>query len=74
MKNIGTIILIIGVLVILGSVVLTDAQSFNPADSNSGTHAAAAIFFGGIAIGGVGIVLLANSLPNYGEKAKRGKA
>ncbi len=74
MKNIGTLILIIGVLVILGSVVLTPAHSFNPSDSNNGIHSAAAVFFGGIAIGGVGIVLLANSLPNYGEKAKRGKA
>ena len=74
MKNIGILILIIGVSVILGSVVLTDSHSFNPADSNNGTHAAAAIFFGGIAIGGVGIVLLANSLPNYGDKVKRGKA
>lgn len=71
MKNIGTLILIIGVLIVVGSVVLTDAHSFNPADSASGTHAAAALFFGGLAIGGVGIVLLANSLPNYREKSKR---
>ena len=71
MKNIGIIILIIGVLIVVGSVVLTDAHSFNPADTEAGTHAAAGIFFGGLAIGGVGIVLLANSLPNYREKAKR---
>ncbi len=71
MKNIGTIILIIGVLIVVGSVVLTNAHSFNPADSDSGTHAAAAIFFGGLAVSGVGIVLLANSLPDYRERAKR---
>ncbi|HTN21507.1 MAG TPA: hypothetical protein VL125_13580 [Pelobium sp.] len=71
MKSIGTIILIIGVLIVVGSVVLTNAHSFNPADSDSGTHAAAGIFFGGLAIGGLGIVLLANSLPNYREKSKR---
>lgn len=71
MKNIGTLILIIGVLIVIGSVVLTDAHSFNPADAASGTKAAAAIFFGGLALGGVGIVMLANSLPNYREKSKR---
>jgi len=73
-KNIGTLILIIGVLVIVSSVVLTPAATFNPADSSAGTKAAAAIFFGGVAISGVGIVLLANSLPNYGEKAREKRA
>nr|WP_294894264.1 hypothetical protein [uncultured Pedobacter sp.] len=71
MKNIGILILIIGVLIVVGSVVLTNAHSFNPADSDNGTHAAALIFFAGLAVGGVGIVMFANSLPNYREKSKR---
>ena len=68
-KNIGTLILIIGILIVVGSVALTNAHSFNPADSDSGTHAAALVFFGGLAVFGVGVVMLANSLPNYKEKS-----
>ncbi|RKD16285.1 hypothetical protein BCY91_05285 [Pelobium manganitolerans] len=72
MKNIGTIILVIGILIVVGSIVLTNAHSFNPADSSSGTHAAAGWFFGGLAVFGVGVVMLANSLPDYRQRNNRG--
>jgi flagellar basal body-associated protein FliL len=67
-KTLGIAIIVIGALILLGAVVLTPAVSFNPADSNNGTHAAALYFFGGLFIAGVGIVIFANSLPNYKEK------
>ncbi len=67
-KNTGVIIMIIGALVILGAVVLTPSNSFNPADSTNGTHASALLFFGGLAVAGIGIVIFANSLPSYKQR------
>lgn len=70
-KNIGLIILTLGALIIVGSVVLTPAQSYNPADSTNGTEAAAAVFFGGVAVLGIGIVMFANALPSYKERSQQ---
>ncbi|OAQ41653.1 hypothetical protein A5893_00645 [Pedobacter psychrophilus] len=67
-KTLGIAIIVIGALILLGAVVLTPAVSFNPADSNNGTHAAAMYFFGGLFIAGVGVVIFANSLPDYKTK------
>ena len=61
MKNIGVIIMVIGALIILGSLVLTNSQGFNPVDSNNGLNASAMEFFGGLLIAGVGIVIFANA-------------
>ncbi|MBK0383334.1 hypothetical protein I5M32_10215 [Pedobacter sp. SD-b] len=64
-KSLGISIIVIGVLILIGSIVLTPAVSFNPADSTNGIKAAALYFFGGLFIAGVGVVIFANSLPDY---------
>ncbi len=61
MKKIGIVIMAIGAAIILGALVLTKSQDFNPMDSTNGINASALEFFGGLLVAGVGIVIFANA-------------
>lgn len=61
-KNLGIIIIVIGVIILAGSVILTPAHSLNLVDSDNSTHSAAAEFLLGLIIAGAGTVVLANSI------------
>lgn len=59
-KNLGTIITLIGLVILIVSLVIIPAHSHNPVDSGNGLYAAAAEFFAGLIICGAGVVILAN--------------
>ena len=68
MKNLGLIITVVGLAIIAGCFFLTPPHALNPADSESGIDASAALTFGGFIVFGVGVVMYISSLPFANQK------
>ncbi len=69
-KNLGLAIAVIGLLIVIGSVILTPFHAPNVGDSNNSTNFGSIEFFAGLIIFGAGIVVFANATVANREASK----